>query len=102
MRSRHAARTLCVWRYATCARENATKRGPFGDALLDVDDTVGAIVGALRAAGAEENTLVLFTSDNGPWMIKGLSGGSVGLLYGSAGLQMSCRCKVYPEISWSF
>merc|ERR1719230_1800464 len=43
---------------------------------------IGNVHKALKDAGLEENTLVLFSSDNGPWMIQGLSGGSTGLLTG--------------------
>ena len=59
---------------------NVTLRGRFGDALLELDAAVGAIVGAVRSAGAEADTVIFFTSDNGPWLPKKLAGGSAGLL----------------------
>lgn len=40
-------------------------RGPFGDALLEFDGSVGHLLQALQDAGVEENTLVFFTADNG-------------------------------------
>ena len=42
--------------------------------------SVGQVLEALRSAGVEKNTLVVFASDNGPWLIQGLAGGSAGLL----------------------
>ena len=59
---------------------NATRRGRFGDALLELDTAVGAIMRAVEDAGALHSTLTFFTSDNGPWLVKKLSGGSAGLL----------------------
>ena len=41
--------------------------GLYGDVMLELDASVGAILAALREAGVADNTLVLFTSDNGPW-----------------------------------
>lgn len=38
---------------------------PYGDFILQVDDTVGQIMKTLHAAGLSENTLLIFTSDNG-------------------------------------
>ena len=43
----------------------SSARGPIGDAVQEVDAAVGRIMGALAAAGQDENTLVLLTSDNG-------------------------------------
>ncbi|KAG7350369.1 alkaline-phosphatase-like, core domain containing protein [Nitzschia inconspicua] len=68
--------------YAGCAFQNTTGRGAFGDALAETDWMVGNIMNRLRDLGLEEDTLILFTSDNGPWMIRGLSGGSEGLFTG--------------------
>jgi len=68
--------------YAGCKFQNTTKRGIFGDALAETDWIVGNIVEKVRHLGLEENTLILFTSDNGPWMARGLSGGSEGLFTG--------------------
>lgn len=68
--------------YAGCAFKNTTRRGKFGDALAESDWIIGNIVKKLQDAGIEENTLILFTGDNGPWMSQGLSGGSHGLLSG--------------------
>src|SRR4029453_14550063 len=42
--------------------------GMYGDVIEEIDWSVGRILDALRAAGIERNTLVLFTSDNGPWL----------------------------------
>ena len=80
----HVHTTLGGGQYAGCAFQGSTARGPFGDALAEVDWMVGNIVQALKEQGIEENTLVLFTSDNGPWLAKGLNGGSMGLLTGSS------------------
>ena len=62
--------------------KNKTTRGSFGDALAEVDSIVGDIVASLEQNGLEKNTLVIFSSDNGPWMIKAESGGSPGIMYG--------------------
>ena len=54
--------------------------GLYGDALADLDDSVGLVMDALKNAGVEQNTLVIFTSDNGAWY-----GGSCGGLRGMKG-----------------
>ncbi len=55
-------------------------RGLYGDAVEEIDWSVGEILRALKETGVEENTLVMFSSDNGPWLTKELDGGSAGLL----------------------
>jgi len=42
--------------------------GLYGDVMMEIDWSVGQIVGALKDNGLEDNTLVMFTSDNGPWV----------------------------------
>ena len=45
--------------------------GPYGDVMAEIDWSVGEIMKALRANGVEKHTLVVFTSDNGPWISYG-------------------------------
>eukprot|EP00037_Helgoeca_nana_P026423 m.298021 g.298021 ORF g.298021 m.298021 type:complete len:192 (+) comp27213_c1_seq4:816-1391(+) len=52
--------------------------GHFYDTLLELDETVGAIMAALKASGVDDNTLVLVTGDNGPWEVKCALSGSSG------------------------
>ncbi len=54
-----------------------TSMGPRGDAIAQVDWTVGEIVGQLEAMDLSENTLILFTSDNGPVLNDGYMDGAV-------------------------
>jgi len=69
--------------YAGCDFKGKSRRGPFGDALAEVDWIVGNVHQTVMDVGIEENTLMLFTGDNGPWLVQGLSGGSTGILTGS-------------------
>lgn len=48
-----------------------SKRGLYGDVIMEIDWSVGQILSALKENGIEENTLVIFTSDNGPWLSYG-------------------------------
>jgi arylsulfatase A len=66
--------------YASPAFEGKSKRGLYGDVIEELDWSVGEVVNALRKIGVEENTLVIFTSDNGPWLIFDIEGGSAGPL----------------------
>jgi arylsulfatase A len=45
--------------------------GLYGDVMMEIDWSVGEIMKALKDAGAEDNTLVILTSDNGPWISYG-------------------------------
>ncbi|NJR71688.1 MAG: sulfatase-like hydrolase/transferase [Gammaproteobacteria bacterium] len=54
--------------------------GAFGDVMLELDHTVGRILDTLRTTGKDKNTLVVFTSDNGPWFLFEEYGGSAGML----------------------
>jgi len=53
-----------------------SKRGLFGDVMMEVDWSVGEIVGAIRRNGLEKHTMVIFTADNGPWLSYGTHAGS--------------------------
>jgi len=55
-------------------------RGLYGDVVETIDWSTGEILRTLREMGLAENTLVLFTSDNGPWLLQRQAGGSAGLL----------------------
>lgn len=51
-------------------------RGLYGDVIMEIDWSVGQIMEALKTNGLEENTIVIFTSDNGPWLAYGNHAGS--------------------------
>jgi len=51
-------------------------RGLYGDVIMEIDWSVGQIMEALKTNGLEENTIVIFTSDNGPWLSYGNHSGS--------------------------
>ena len=61
--------------------------GPYGDVVEEIDWSTGEILDALRRQGIGENTLLIFTSDNGPWVAghnkKKIKGGSAGPLRGA-------------------
>lgn len=52
--------------------------GHFYDSLLELDETIGAVMAALKSSGVDDNTLVLVTGDNGPWEVKCNLSGSAG------------------------
>jgi len=53
-----------------------TERGLYGDVIEEIDWSVGQVTEALKRAGVEERTWVIFTSDNGPWLCYGEHAGS--------------------------
>jgi arylsulfatase A len=57
-----------------------SKRGLYGDVIMEIDWSVGQILQALKKHGLDEHTLVVFTSDNGPWLAYGDHAGSAGPL----------------------
>jgi len=55
-----------------------SKQGLFGDVMMEVDWSVGEVMKALDKYGLRDNTLVIYTSDNGPWLNFGNHAGSTG------------------------
>ena len=51
-------------------------QGLYGDVIMELDWSVGQILGALKQHGLDEKTLVMFASDNGPWLLYGDHAGS--------------------------
>ena len=64
---------------------NTSLRGLFGDAMEEMDHSIGLILNKLKELNIDENTLVFFTSDNGPWRNQGINGGSSGQFRGEKG-----------------
>lgn len=60
--------------------EGKSEMGLYGDVIMEIDWSVGQILQALKEEGLDENTIVVFTSDNGPWLSYGDHGGSAGPL----------------------
>ena len=55
-----------------------SEQGLYGDVMMEIDWSVGEIMKALNEKGIERNTLIIFTSDNGPWINYGNHAGSTG------------------------
>ncbi|MDT0539087.1 sulfatase [Croceitalea sp. P059] len=53
-----------------------SERGLYGDVIMEIDWSVGQIMKTLKDAHIDDNTLVIFTSDNGPWLAYGNHSGS--------------------------
>jgi arylsulfatase len=66
--------------YVSAKFKGKSERGLYGDVIMEIDWAVGEILGALKKNGIDEKTLVLFTSDNGPWLSYGNHAGSAGPL----------------------
>lgn len=62
------------------AFEGRSAAGVYGDVVEELDANVGRLVDALRRTGLDRRTLVVFTSDNGPWRVYDQHGGSAGPL----------------------
>ncbi|MBE0674906.1 MAG: sulfatase [Bacteroidales bacterium] len=56
----------------------SSAQGLYGDVMQEIDWSVGEVLKALDEYGLSENTLVIFTSDNGPWLNYGNHAGSTG------------------------
>lgn len=77
-----------------------SKRGPYGDVIQEIDWSVGQIMDAIRKAGVDENTLVIFSSDNGPWLRFGNHAGSAGPLREGKGTMFEGGCRVPGIFRW--
>ena len=55
-----------------------SEQGMYGDVIMEIDWSVGQIMNALKENGIEDNTIIIFTTDNGPWLNYGNHAGSSG------------------------
>jgi arylsulfatase A-like enzyme len=80
--------------------EGQSLRGRYGDAVEEIDWSVGAIRQALEQLGIADNTLIFFGSDNGPWQEASIDqSGSAGMLRGSKGSTWEGGVRI-PGIFW--
>jgi arylsulfatase A len=77
-----------------------SKRGLFGDVMMEVDWSVGQILDTLRENNLDDNTLVIFTSDNGPWLSYGDHCGSAGPLREGKGTMFEGGCRESCVMWW--
>ncbi len=80
--------------------EGKSPRGIYGDVVEEIDEGIGRILTTLKETGLDENTIVIFTSDNGPWLIMNEEGGSAGLLREGKGSTWEGGMRE-PCIFWS-
>ena len=76
-----------------------SKNGRYGDWVEETDWSAGRVLETLRELRIEQHTLVIFTSDNGPWLVKGSDGGEAGPLRGGKGSTWEGGVRE-PTIAW--
>jgi len=77
-----------------------SKQGLFGDVMMEIDWSVGQVMKTLQQDGMEKNTLVIFTADNGPWLIFGNHAGSAGGLREGKGTTWDGGQKEPAVMQW--
>lgn len=77
-----------------------SEQGMYGDVIMEIDWSVGEIMKALEKNGLEKNTLVIFTSDNGPWLNFGNYAGSTGGLREGKGASFEGGQRVPCLMKW--
>ncbi len=74
--------------------------GLYGDVIEEIDWGINEILDALQKNNLNEDTLLIFTSDNGPWLVKGAHGGSAGPLREGKGTTFEGGMRVPCIMRW--
>ena len=85
--------------FASETFEGKSNAGSYGDVIEEIDYGVGEIINKIKKLGLSENTIIVFTSENGPWLEMGEEGGSAGILRGGKGSTWEGGIRV-PTIIW--
>ena len=80
--------------------EGKSSRGLYGDVIMEIDWSCGQILKRLQTLGIADDTLVIYTSDNGPWLGYGIDGGSAGLLREGKGSTWEGGVRVPGIFHW--
>ncbi len=86
--------------YASAQFIGKSQRGLYGDVIEEIDFNTGRILDHLKQLGVEENTIVIFSSDNGPWLVKGDHSGSALPLFEGKFTSWEGGCRVPCVIKW--
>ncbi len=79
---------------------NKSEQGMYGDVIMEIDWSVGEILNALSDNDLDDNTVVIFTSDNGPWLNYGNHAGSAFPLREGKGTMWEGGSRVPCIIRW--
>jgi arylsulfatase A len=77
-----------------------SERGLYGDVIEEIDFNTGRILDHLDAVGVGDNTLVIFSSDNGPWLVKKEHSGSALPLFEGKFTSFEGGCRVPTVMRW--
>jgi arylsulfatase A len=80
--------------------KNRSKGGIYGDVIEELDASTGELRALLEELKIERNTLIIFTSDNGPWLQHGAHGGSAGPLRSGKGSTWEGGQRVPAIFCW--
>ena len=80
--------------------QGTSQGGRYGDVIEEIDWSVGQVLQALKKANIDEQTLVVFTSDNGPWTMFGPHGGTAAPLRGEKGTSWEGGYRVPGIFRW--
>jgi arylsulfatase len=86
--------------YVSDKFKGKSQQGLYGDVIMEIDWSVGEILKALAQHGLERDTLVIFTSDNGPWLSYGSHAGSAGPLREGKGTAWEGGTRVPCLMRW--
>lgn len=86
--------------FASPAFAGKSRRGRYGDVIEEIDWSVGLVLDTLRALSLDEETLVVFSSDNGPWSLFDEQAGSTGPLRGAKGATFEGGMRVPTIFRW--
>lgn len=86
--------------FVSAAFEGKTGKGLYADVIAEIDWSVGTILERLKKHGLDDNTVVIFTSDNGPWLSYGPHAGSAGPLREGKGTSWEGGVRVPCIVRW--
>tara|TARA_R110002049_G_scaffold285698_1_gene466687 strand:- start:70478 stop:71854 length:1377 start_codon:yes stop_codon:yes gene_type:complete len=86
--------------FASPSFQGKSDAGRYGDVVEEIDWSVGEIMKAVKDSGIDEQTLIVFTSDNGPWSMFEVHGGTTGPLRGEKGTSWEGGFRVPGIFRW--
>jgi arylsulfatase A len=86
--------------YVSSKFRGKSQQGLYGDACMEVDWSVGEVLAALKRTGVDDNTLVIYTTDNGPWLSYGDHAGNAGPLREGKGTCWEGGTRVPCVMRW--